>query len=78
MSCDYKERNGARFGGVYNSNLMKDCGQFFPSRRTALKEAKMDFGRWMKRLSRWTVVIKRFIHRIITMICDHPIAIVWL
>ena len=26
MSFDHKERNVARFGGVYTSNLMKDRG----------------------------------------------------
>ena len=40
-------------------NLMIDHGQLSPSRRTPFKETKLKCGRWMKRLSQWTVVIKR-------------------
>ena len=39
-------------------NLMIDHGQLSPSRRTPFKEMKLKCGRWMKRLSQWTVVIK--------------------
>ena len=59
MSQEYRETNSLRNGGENTENLMIDHGQLSPPRRTPFKETKLKCGRWMKRLLRWTVVIKR-------------------
>ena len=58
MSQEQQETNKSRNDGLNKENLMNNHRQLSPSRKTPFKETKLKCGRWMKRLSRWTVVIK--------------------
>ena len=52
MSCDYRERNGARNDRAYKENLEIDRERVLRREERYLKKTKVIFGRLMKRLSR--------------------------
>ena len=77
MSFDHKERNGARFGGVYTSNLMKDRGPVLRREERFLEIEILDISRSMEHPLRSTArITRRLIETSRVMIvgflsCDH-------